>query len=1076
MRTTCSFLCLVGALPVILFTQIRSTMYSMSTRTSWLLLLPFFMGSLYGQSNLEENLIRANKQFELGAFNLALRTYEQVLKEQPNHAQALARSGDCYFYLNRPQDAISYYERALQSNPSASEVMFSYGRALMHTGDYVGAKKWFSAYATSNATVGQHYAQMCDFALQASRREGVYKALNEPISTANADFAPAFYGDQIVYSSARSDLKRRTATKSSSDWTGSAYNQLFVTRRGPDGYLQNPTFLRDDLQNTYNDGPVSFSANKRRVAYCRNHFMDGTRQIAEKGMNMSLYIADVVEGKWVNERSFPYNGSDYATGFPHLSVDGNTLYFASDRPGGMGGWDLYVSTWNGTSWSPPKNLGAPINTPGNEITPFVEGDFLYFASDWHPGLGGFDIFRISLAEFGTPQVLHLGTGVNSPRDDYSFIFDPSSGIGYLTSNRLGGRGHEDLWQVRKQVDEFLIEVVDDKQRPVPYAEIEIANCSGIAGVRMTDGNGRYTFQAPAGKADCQATVRKEGYRPVSMPIRAGEKKSIKAVLISGSGAARSVSAPFSSQPAAPVTYSTDDDAIPVRVGSIERFTVSVVDPNGQPVPGAEINLTTCDLGIQRTDEEGKASFYYPSNSECNIIVRKSGYEDSFVALHQQAGRDLLIRLKTSNRLRYSGIVRDANTLRPLSDVQVSAVAEGENHQTVALTDATGRYTLMLKPNLDYKVTYEKEGYIKGAAQVYTLQPADDLSYALMPNPGAKPAQYATTSPGSAPGMISIDDLNASAPAPAPKTLSKPKKSGAPTAKGEVFAIQLAANPEDFSASKLRRYSEFANIGNLYTVREGGLYKLRLGAYTSREQAEAALAQVSTKIRDAFVVRETQAAPEILVTDAPQTPSPLAKGPVTYFASSAPKQRYAVQVASSPAEKPLQLNDYTALSSIGPAYIRAENDYMHVRVGPWDTPAQAEAARADIARRGFPSAVVVLETDAAAGTAPLAPMSVSANPTAPVLYSAPTSSTPVREYYVRLCAVENPDRFDARQVEGLGGRLEKWPLPDGKTTAIMLTGLSGLEEAKRITDQLREKAFPDAYIIQNEQGKMSRFRY
>jgi hypothetical protein len=1048
-------------------------MNPMLPRLLWLLLLLSFLQQANGQSNAEEILARANKQFELGAFNLALRTYEQLLKEQPNHAQALARSADCYFNLNRPQDALSWYERALQSDPSPSEVMFRYGRALMHTGDYVGAKKWFVAYTAVNSTVGQHYAQMCDFALQASRREGIFKALNEPISTPSADFCPAFYGDQVVYSSSRSDIKRRTNTKTNIDWTGSAHNQLFVTRRGPDGYLQNPSFLRDDLQNTFNDGPVSFSAGKRRVAFCRNGFIDGTRQIAERGMSLSLYIADVVEGNWVNAKAFPYNGSDYATGFPFLSPDGNTLYFASDRPGGMGGWDLYVSTWNGTSWSVPKNLGAPINTPGNEITPFVDGDVLYFASDWHPGLGGFDIFRTELVDFGTPQVTHLGTGINSARDDYGFIFDASTGIGYLTSNRPGGRGHEDLWQVRKQVDEFTIEVSDAQRRPLPFADIDFSACNRAAGVRRTDANGRYVFQAPTGKADCQVVIRKEGYRPATVSLQAGGEKFIRIVLPSEDGA---VGRAASASPQAPVTYATTDDEIPVKMGQIERFTVTVTDANGRPLPAAEVNLTTCELGVQRTDESGKAAFYYPANTECNLIVRKEGYEDAFIALHQQAGRDLMVRLKPAQRVEYFGVVRQGNTQEPLPDVQITARAVDNSHRTVALSDAAGRFTLSLKSGLEYEIAYEKEGYTRGSTTLPATPRSRDLSYALLPSPGLAPAQYSAVSPSERSGTPAQPAFSS----PRPMASPRPQKPASPAVKGEVYAIQLAANPEDFPASKLRRYSELTSLGNLYTVREGSMYKLRLGIYPTRAQADAVLNKVSPIAKDAFVTREAQFNPELLVAEDPVPSSLEAKSPATYSAPSLTAQRYAVQVATSPADRPLHLRDYAALNSIGPAYIRTENQFMHVRLGPWDTPARAEAARAEAARLGFPASVVVLEKMESAPASSAPPVAQPAG-VAPSVYAvpppaSPTATAPAREYYVRVCAMENADNFNAKQVEGVGGRLEKWPLPDGKTTAVMLTGFADLEAAKRATDRLRAGAFPDAYIIQNEQGKMSRYRY
>jgi Tol biopolymer transport system component len=213
--------------------------------------------------------------------------------------------------------------------------------------------------------------------------------------------------------------------------------------------LQKPSFLRSDVQNNRNEGPVSFSSNGRRVAFSRNKFISGTRQIAETGMNMSIYIADVEEGTWKNVKAFPFNGSNYATGFPCLSPDGNKLIFASTQPGGFGGWDIYVSNLTSNGWSEPRNLGTPLNTPGNEVTPFFDGEDLYFSSDWHKGFGGLDVFRASLGREEITEVFHMGPGVNSPRDDYGFIFNTDDNIGYLTSTRSGGRGNEDIWMLSK---------------------------------------------------------------------------------------------------------------------------------------------------------------------------------------------------------------------------------------------------------------------------------------------------------------------------------------------------------------------------------------------------------------------------------------------------------------------------------------------------------------------------------------------------------------------------------------------------------------------------------------------------
>ena len=376
------------------------------------------IGNLTAQFSITEDIQRADKQFNLYAYNLALRSYEQVLKTDPNNPYILARLGDCYFQLNRPEEALTWYDRAVSRRSADSEVFLRYGKALMYTGNYVEAKKWFERYSETDPTVGRHFASMCDYATDASRKEPLYAVRAEPMNSTAADYLPAFFGNRLVFSSARTDIKRKKDNKGSSDWSGSASNQLFLTQRtGDAGSLENPTFLKSDRQNTYNEGPVSFSNDGKRVAFCRNNFMDGTRQIAEKGLNMSLYTADVVDGNWVNVKAFPYNGSDYATGFPSLSPNGKTLVFSSNQPGGLGGWDLYVSNWKDGDWSTPRNLGTPINTRGNEVAPFYDGRDLFFSSDWPRGRSGLDVFRAELGGESVSNVFHLGSGINSPRDD-----------------------------------------------------------------------------------------------------------------------------------------------------------------------------------------------------------------------------------------------------------------------------------------------------------------------------------------------------------------------------------------------------------------------------------------------------------------------------------------------------------------------------------------------------------------------------------------------------------------------------------------------------------------------------------
>lgn len=1113
-------------------------------RAGWLLATALICvaTNFNAQTSIPEDLSRADKQFDLYAYNLALRTYEQVLKQQPNNAHALARTGDCYFQLNRPQDALTWYDRAVVRNDVEPETLFRFGKALMQTGDYVGAKKWFVLYAEGNPSVGQHYAQMCDFAIQTIRKDALFQVLDEPLNTAAADYAPALFGNKVVYNSARTDIQRKTAARTSADWTGSAYNQLFVTQRNAaDNYLQTPGFLRGDLQNNYNEGPVSFSADGRRVAFCRNNFIDGTRQIAEKGVNMSLYIADVVDGNWVNEKAFPYNGSTFATGFPGLSPDGNTLYFASNQDGGFGGWDIYVSNWNNGGWSQPRNLGAPLNTSGNEVTPFFDGVNLYFSSDWHNGLGGMDVFRADVQDFTPRNIIHLGTGINSPRDDYGFVFDLQSKIGYLTSNRPEGRGNEDIWQVRKRVDEFVISVTDQQQNPIPAADIDFSACN--AGTKQTDSYGQYSFAVASGKADCRVTVRKAGYQPLSVPISSAGQKNINAILVpdyqnstpgsvytppattttpnnaltySPSTASTSTSTlPDLEANTSPLTYSTT--SYPVQNGSIEKFTVFVLDDQGRALPNAELNLVTCGLGSIYTDALGKGSFYFANGTSCKMVVRKSGLEDITVPINSQTSKEISVAMSADKRTKFSGLVLDASTRKTVQSAIVSARSRQGTHETLASTNASGQYTLMLRPYQIYDITYSHDGYTNIVSNLQTeraLQADMELSPIMLEpsnslrSTASAPVTY--SNPGTTGGgMISLADLEQSSGNQPisrinqPSTTSTTTGSTAKTASG--YAVQISAHPEKFTESKIKKYDDLTRYGNLYAVQEGKMYKLRLGVYPTRDEANDVQKEISKAHKDAFVVWETQADQSLVVNNAsPATYS----SPTEYNASIAAKGlttkpnsktalpasapiHFAVQVASWAADKPVMLNDYANLQSLGNVYVQPENDRIRVRVGTWDTYDKAESAKALAVQQGYRDAIVVTEKldngtasnkpATTTSTVPAVTAPKTLNPiTSPVTYSAPGTTTAGTvsnaKYYIRVCALSDTQNFDARKLDASGGVIEKWPIGDTQMTAIMLTGIPSLEQTMVTTDKLRAAGFQDAYIIKDENGKMTKFRY
>ncbi|NND24377.1 MAG: hypothetical protein HKN86_06755, partial [Acidimicrobiia bacterium] len=149
-----------------------------------------------------------------------------------------------------------------------------------------------------------------------------------------------------------------------------------------------------------------------------------------------------------------------------LAFDGKAMYFASNRPGGYGGFDIYVSYFKKGNWTIPENLGDMVNSKGNEITPFFDGKSLYFSSDYHHGLGGFDVFKTEVISGQWAYPENLGKGANSPGDDYYFVKNMNSGEMYLSSNRIGGRGADDIYRLNE------IQNFDFADFEVPKQELE----------------------------------------------------------------------------------------------------------------------------------------------------------------------------------------------------------------------------------------------------------------------------------------------------------------------------------------------------------------------------------------------------------------------------------------------------------------------------------------------------------------------------------------------------------------------------------------------------------------------------
>jgi len=478
--------------------------------------------SLFAFTNLtaQDALAKANKYYELGDYKQAIVSYKSALGQNPNETSIFGNLANAYRFTNDLNSAAEMYNKAVHIPNPNPEHFFQYGLVLRMLGQYENAKAFFMEYSKVNATKGQAFVKSTDFAIARKDDASVYTIRKESVNSSADDYAPAIYKGNVIFASARTD-KKNNMNDNSDGWKKGTMNQLLMARPNADGKIGNPVVLKKSFKAKTNEASVSFTDDGKTVAFTnKNTFINGVRHIPETGAKMRIYLAEVEsDDVWKNEKAFVYNKPEkYNTGYPCLTPDGSALYFASDMPGGFGGMDIYVSYKIDGAWSVLQNLGSKVNTPGDEIAPFIDGASLYFSSNYLPGFGGMDIFRAEQKDGAWSRVLHLGTGINSASDDYGLVFDKAKGNGYFTSNR---DGNADIYSVTMPSSERIeIVVLSDNGKAVPYASIDFSSCG--QGKMAADENGRFKFIAKDG-LDCNVEVSQSGYGSKTVQVTSSNK-------------------------------------------------------------------------------------------------------------------------------------------------------------------------------------------------------------------------------------------------------------------------------------------------------------------------------------------------------------------------------------------------------------------------------------------------------------------------------------------------------------------------------------------------------------------------
>ncbi|GAB3775137.1 OmpA family protein [Spirosoma horti] len=422
-----------------------------------------------------------------------------------------------------------------------------YAQSLASNGKYREAQEAYDKYGSvqSSDKRSLSFSKLYADVSALTRNAGSYKVEFLSMNTRKAEFSPVIYKDGLVFVSAGNggngvkrvfkwnntpfldlyylpDLKTIRASKTSSLGGSSASSAKREQTRlirplGSDdftaptandtrtvgfyggnnismGYEDQPISESDRFSRTlntkYHEGPATFSKDGSRVIFTRNNFNEGQYRQSSDGVNkLKLYTATQTNGVWSKAEELPFNSDEYSTGHPALAKNRNgepdqLLYFSSDRPGGFGGTDIYVSKWTSGKWGEPVNLGKEVNSKGNELFPFAdEKGNIYYSSDGRAGLGGLDIFYAQLSGDGQQGqvVRNLGEPINSPHDDFGIVTDGDRNAGYFSSNRKHGGADDDVYRFTREGSlypcrELTVSVVDATSRePLANTGITLDN-------------------------------------------------------------------------------------------------------------------------------------------------------------------------------------------------------------------------------------------------------------------------------------------------------------------------------------------------------------------------------------------------------------------------------------------------------------------------------------------------------------------------------------------------------------------------------------------------------------------------
>lgn len=462
----------------------------------------------------------------------AAKAYEYAIKGGDRSMETLQRAGDSYYFNTDMKQANEKYQLLIAEYPNevSAEYLFRYAQTLEGIQNYDLAKKWLKNFSKKAEVTD---ARKQNFSLKENTIEKImslepqFTLQNLSINSSYSDFGPMFYKGQLIYATSIDSSYAATRRYA---WNDQPFLSLQLGKISPS--QSDVTRVRrfsNALHSQYHEACVSFSPDENTIYFTRNNYNGKLRRDGKGTNNLKLYSATAVtkddKTSWENIQELPFNSDEYSVGQPSVSKDGKKLYFISDMPGSIGSTDIFVVDILGDNkFSQPRNVGDKINTMGREMFPFITDKTLYFASDGHLGLGGLDVFESPVKDGLFESPVNLGAPLNSNLDDFAYIVNEETNLGFVSSNRKSGKGDDDIYSFeripicKQHIKGFVFNEITGGK--IANAKVTLYAADGEKLEEATSNElGEYRFNTPvACSTSYKVEAFKQGFTPLVLPV------------------------------------------------------------------------------------------------------------------------------------------------------------------------------------------------------------------------------------------------------------------------------------------------------------------------------------------------------------------------------------------------------------------------------------------------------------------------------------------------------------------------------------------------------------------------------